>query len=80
MTTFRSLIIRAVEHAGSQQKLAEGIGCSQQQISYLLHTAGRISVEMAVKIEEATEGKVSRYDLRPDIFGPAPTPKEGASV
>lgn len=69
--TFKDYVARAVEMKGSQQKLAEAIGCSQQQISYLLNEADRISVEMAVKIEAATAGDVPRYVLRPDIF-PAP--------
>lgn len=53
---------------GSQAKLAEVIGCSQQQISYLLK-AKSISAEMAMKIDTATNGAVSKNDLRPDIFG-----------
>jgi DNA-binding transcriptional regulator YdaS (Cro superfamily) len=44
------------------------MGCSQQQISYLLK-AKSISAEMAIKIDEATHGEVSRHDLRPDLFG-----------
>ena len=69
MNDFRKLVARAVEIKGSQKKLAEAIGCSQQQISYLLHGADRISVEMAVGIERATESEIKRSDLRPDIFG-----------
>lgn len=29
-------------------------------------------------IEEATGGKVTRYQLRPDVFGPAPNGKGAA--
>lgn len=61
------LIREAVAQFGSQQKLAEAIGCCQQQISYLLR-AKRVSAEMAIAIDQATNGKVSRHDLRPDIF------------
>lgn len=57
----------AVEHFGSQEKLAAAIGCSQQQISYLLK-AKSISADMAKKIHDATKGKVSKHVLRPDIF------------
>ena len=69
MSTFRHLIEEAVRLKGSQFKLAEAMGCSQQQISYLLQRAARISVEMAVKVDIATEGQVSKETLRPDIFG-----------
>jgi DNA-binding transcriptional regulator YdaS (Cro superfamily) len=71
MFAFRAHIERAVQIHGSQAKLAEAAGCSQQQISYLLHEADRISAEMAAAIDRATEGKVARQVLRPDIFGPA---------
>lgn len=30
------------------------------------------SVELAKKIEDATDGIVTRHDLRPDVFGVAP--------
>lgn len=65
------LIKHAVRLHGSQAKLAAEIGCSQQQISYLLG-AKRISAEMAIKLDQATNGAVPRHALRPDIFR-APT-------
>jgi DNA-binding transcriptional regulator YdaS (Cro superfamily) len=68
MTQFRTFIHRAIEIKGSQQKLAEAMGCSQQQISYLLNGADRVSAEMAIKIERATNRGVSRHDLRPDLY------------
>lgn len=62
-------IERAIKHHGSQARLASAMGCSQQQISYLLN-AKSITAEMAMKLDQATGGAVSRHDLRPDIFGP----------
>lgn len=64
---------RAVELVGSQQKLAEKIGLSQQGISYLMHAADKVSAEIAIEVDKATDGAVSRHDLRPDIFGPKST-------
>lgn len=61
-------IERAIGHHGSQVKLAEVIGCSQQQISYLLR-AKNITADMALKIDSATGGAVSKHEMRPDIFG-----------
>ena len=69
MNDFRTLIQEAVRAKGSQQKLAEACGVSQQQISYLLNDAKEISAEMAAKIDVATEGEIARSALRPDIFG-----------
>lgn len=62
-------IERAVELLGSQKKLADAIGCSQQHISLLIRGAVKTTAEMAVKIDRATDGQVSRKVIRPDIFG-----------
>lgn len=70
MPNLKSHIERAIGHYGSQAKLAEAMGCSQQQIAYLLK-ASSITAEMALKVHEATGGAVSKHDLRPDIFGPS---------
>lgn len=85
MSDFRTLIERAVQLKGSQEKLAEACKVSQQQISYLLNEAKAISAEMAAKVHEATTGAVSKHDLRPDIFGEAPkrrqpSQREGAAA
>jgi DNA-binding transcriptional regulator YdaS (Cro superfamily) len=64
----QDLVRRAIERFGSQARLAARMGCSQQQIAYML-TAARVSAEMAAKIDAATDGLVSKHDLRPDIFG-----------
>lgn len=68
MPNLKSHIERAISHYGSQAKLAEAMGCSQQQIAYLLK-ASSITAEMALKIDAATAGTVSKHDLRADIFG-----------
>lgn len=60
-------LTRAIEIAGSQSALARSIGKTQQLVSLLLKGA-KISAEVAVAIEGATEGKVHRHELRPDLF------------
>ena len=79
MQPLRSHIQKAVDLHGSQSKLAEAIGCSQQQISYLLN-AKSITAEMALKVDAATSGVVSKHDLRPDIFGPQEAQQDGAAA
>jgi DNA-binding transcriptional regulator YdaS (Cro superfamily) len=71
MNRTKAHIRRAVEIAGSQAKLAEGIGMSQQGVSFLLTRAKNVSVEVAVAIDRYTKGKISKAALRPDIFGDA---------
>ena len=70
MMTFHSHLKRAIEITGSQRKLAEAIGCSQQHVSFLMHHAKTLSGEIAVKIERATDGQITRHELRPDLFEP----------
>jgi len=34
--------------------------------------SGHVPAHYVLQIEKATEAKVTRHDLRPDVFGPAP--------
>ena len=61
---------RAVSLAGSQAKLGKASGFSQHAI-WLALQSGRVSAELAVGIERATDGLVSRKELRPDLFDAA---------
>ncbi|WP_353057817.1 YdaS family helix-turn-helix protein [Devosia sp. YIM 151766] len=57
------------------------MGCSQQQIAYLLK-ASNITAEMAIAVDTATDGAVSRHQLRPDIFpspSPSPSPQRASA-
>lgn len=65
------LVQIAIDQFGSQKKLADAIGITQQGVSYLLNKAPRVPAEMAVAIHKATKGKVRKDQLRPDIFGAA---------
>ena len=69
--TTQTLLRAAVKAAGSQAKLAQAIGLSQQGVSYLINRTDRVSVEIAVAIDKATNGQISKAALRPDIFGEA---------
>lgn len=71
-------IQRAVEVLGSQQKLAEAANASPQAVSFWVSGERTISAEYALRVEHATGGKVTRYDLRPDIFGKAPAQEAAA--
>ena len=69
---------RAVEIAGSQEKLASGIAkflnrptVSQQTVSYWLREAVQLGPEWWPAIEHVTDGKVTRAHLRPDVFSVA---------
>ena len=64
-----SALAKAIEVCGSQASLASRIGVKQQVISFWL-TKSRLGVaaEYVIPIERATEGAVTRHELRPDIY------------
>ena len=62
---------RAVVIAGSQSALARAIDRSPTAIWKALKRGGKVSAEDAIAIEKATGAKVTRAQLRPDIFGGA---------
>lgn len=52
---------------GSQSELARRCGVCQQLVNLWLRT--KTSPKYCIKIEQLVNKKVTRYDLRPDIFG-----------
>jgi DNA-binding transcriptional regulator YdaS (Cro superfamily) len=48
--------------------MAQYLGITATYMSLLIHAQRRPSPQMAVKIEQATQGLVTRAELRPDIF------------
>ena len=70
-----NLVVAAIRHFGSEAKLAAAVGYTQVAINKAKHsveTGGRISAELAVAIDRATDGKFSREQFRPDLFTTMP--------
>lgn len=63
-----SPLARAVEILGSQSALAAAIGTRQQNIWWWLNKKRAVPAEFVLPIERATDGQVSRHDLRPDLY------------
>ena len=63
----RDLIQRAIEIFGSEAKLGKATGYSQNAI-WQAKRRGTVSSEMAVAIDRATDGLISKSKLRPDLF------------
>ena len=61
-------IADAIKHVGSQAKLAAKINRSQAWVSKLVRGEGQSSAEDAILIETATDGRVPRHVLRPDLW------------
>ncbi|MDA3922735.1 MAG: YdaS family helix-turn-helix protein [Salinisphaera sp.] len=64
---------KAVSICGGQSALARAIGrgVKQQNISYWLKHS-YVPPEFCRDIEAATDRQVTRYELSPQVFGPAP--------
>jgi len=60
---------RAIKLAGGQSKLARAIGYTQNAI-WKAKDSGRISADLAIRIELATGGRVTREQLAPHKFNP----------
>jgi len=58
---------RAIEIVGTQAALANALGVTAQAVNQWV-SKGRIPAERVLEIERATEGKVTRHDLRPDLY------------
>jgi DNA-binding transcriptional regulator YdaS (Cro superfamily) len=69
-TTPLKALKRAIEVAGSQSELGRRLGVRQQSVYEWLR-AGRVPAARVLDVERAVDGKVTRYELRPDIYPPA---------
>jgi TorA maturation chaperone TorD/DNA-binding transcriptional regulator YdaS (Cro superfamily) len=61
-------LAKAIAISGGQSSLARRIGVKQGHIWHWLKRSGVVPAEYVIAIEQATGGKVSRRDLRPDLY------------
>ena len=59
---------RAKNILGSEAALAAVVGVTQPSVHYMLNDGKRVPAEWCLPIERATEGKVTRHDLRPALY------------
>lgn len=69
LSASRQAITRACDLVGGPAILARRMKISQQRLYYYANKAKKVKAPMAIKIERATNGKVSRREIRPDIQG-----------
>lgn len=62
-----SAIQKACELVGGQSKLAFALGITPQAIHQLV-VKGHVPAERVLEIEKATGGRVTRHQLRPDLY------------
>lgn len=69
MTT-EELVKKSMDiHGGTQVEFAQACEISQGLVSQFLSGAKQPGWRTCQRIEQATAGRVTRYQLRPDIFG-----------
>jgi DNA-binding transcriptional regulator YdaS (Cro superfamily) len=56
------------EPIGAKKEMAEYLGITQAWMAMLIHERCKCSAALAKKIELATQGLVTRADMRPDLF------------
>lgn len=61
----------AINLAGGVPAVAKALDISQPAV-HRWRARGKAPADRVIYLERATNGKVSRYELRPDVFGPAP--------
>jgi len=61
---------KAVDLAGGQSEFARRLGgtVKQQHVHYWLNVMGMISHKYVIAAETAVDGRVSRHELRPDLY------------
>lgn len=70
----------AIGCVGSQVALAKAIGNVPPSLVWQWLTGRRpIAAHHCIPIERAADGKVTRYDLRPDVFGDPPAIQASAA-
>lgn len=77
--SIKPLVEKFVARFDSQSKAAAAAGVSQPVVNEALKT-GRVGPKLALGIETATSGDISRADLRPDIFGQPPAAASSEDV
>jgi DNA-binding transcriptional regulator YdaS (Cro superfamily) len=67
MADIRELIEQAITMFGTEAKLAAAAGVSQAAINEAKHR-GKAGHKLATGIDRATDGRIPRSALRPDIW------------
>lgn len=65
-------IQKAIDAAGGQASLARAIKVKSQVVWQWADGRRPVPAHHCLAIEQAAKGEVTRYDLRPDVFGDAP--------
>lgn len=69
------MLDKVIELVGGQAELARKVSVSPQVVNGWCKR-NRVAAKKVLDVEKAVGGQVTRYDLRPDIYGESPQPVE----
>lgn len=75
MSKRHDVVSEVIALAGGQAALAKALGISRAAV----YQWDKVPAERCIAVEEAIGGQVTRYQMRPDIFGPAPASSDEAA-
>lgn len=53
---------------GSEAAVAAAVGVKQPSVNHILNNGKKVPAEWCIPIERATDGKITRHALRPDLY------------
>jgi DNA-binding transcriptional regulator YdaS (Cro superfamily) len=62
-------VARALRQFGGPTELAKTVGITRGAIRFWT----RVPAEYVLRLERASGGKLTRYEMRPDLYGQAPS-------
>jgi len=65
-----SPVQKAIDLAGSQTALGQLVGVKQQTVYCWLTKFGHIPVKHVLRLEKLFKGRLTRHEMRPDIYPP----------
>ncbi|MEB5150235.1 Cro/CI family transcriptional regulator, partial [Pseudomonas aeruginosa] len=69
MTTgIDALKLAISDHFKTQGAAAKAVGVTPQAVSEIVRIGKKVPAEWCLPIERATEGKITRHELRPDLY------------
>ena len=67
-TGIAALKLAISDHFGTQGAVARAVGVTPQAVSEMVRKGREVPAKWCLPIEEATGGKITRHDLRPDLY------------
>ena len=68
MNTGIEALKRAKSLLGSEAALAAVVGVKQPSVNHILNRGKYVPAKWCLAVERATEGAITRHELRPDLY------------